>query len=158
VCVGGGERGAEYLLLIDDISGLLFLKVNILWLYSRAAGPSGSRHRPLHPQLRHDQAEVMHDPSSGYIPHPPSVITVERGGFIERGGFNLFISFVYFIPHSFICRPLDSTMWEDAGIEPRTVATLALAVRRSNHSAKSHPRMMDEILDDLLTLQSSIPL
>ncbi len=28
---------------------------------------------------------------------------------------------------------------ENAGIEPRTVATLALAVRRSNHSAKSHP-------------------
>jgi hypothetical protein len=27
---------------------------------------------------------------------------------------------------------------EDAGIEPRTVATLALAVRRSYHSARSH--------------------
>jgi hypothetical protein len=27
----------------------------------------------------------------------------------------------------------------DAGIEPRTVATLALAVRRSNNSARSHP-------------------
>jgi hypothetical protein len=26
-----------------------------------------------------------------------------------------------------------------AGIEPRTVATTALAVRRSNHSARSHP-------------------
>jgi hypothetical protein len=30
---------------------------------------------------------------------------------------------------------------EDAGIEPRTVATTALAVRRSNHSARSHPRL-----------------
>jgi hypothetical protein len=32
-------------------------------------------------------------------------------------------------------------MSEDAGIEPRTVATLALAVRlrRSNHSSRSHP-------------------
>ncbi len=53
---------------IDDISGLLFHKVNILWLYSRAVGPSGSRHRPLHPQLRHDQAEAMHDHTSSVIP------------------------------------------------------------------------------------------
>ena len=29
-----------------------------------------------------------------------------------------------------------NTVSEDAGIEPRTVATLALAVRRSNHSAR----------------------
>jgi hypothetical protein len=28
---------------------------------------------------------------------------------------------------------------EDAGIEPETVATLALTVRSSNHSARSHP-------------------
>jgi hypothetical protein len=28
---------------------------------------------------------------------------------------------------------------EDAGIEPRTLATLLLTARRSNHSAKSHP-------------------
>ncbi len=28
---------------------------------------------------------------------------------------------------------------EDAGIEPRTVATLALTARKSNHSARSHP-------------------
>jgi hypothetical protein len=28
----------------------------------------------------------------------------------------------------FVCRPSDSTVSEDAGIEPRTVATLALAV------------------------------
>jgi hypothetical protein len=31
-------------------------------------------------------------------------------------------------------------MSEDAGIKPRTVATLAVAVRRSNHSARSHPQ------------------
>ncbi len=47
--------------------------------------------------------------------------------------------FVYCIQHCFICRPSDSTVSEDAGIEPRTVATTALTVRRSNHSAKSHP-------------------
>ncbi len=42
---------------------------------------------------------------------------------------------MYYIQHCFICRPSDSTVSEDAEIEPRTVATSALAVRRSNHSA-----------------------
>jgi hypothetical protein len=41
------------------------------------------------------------------------------------GGYSLFVHFC------FICRPLDSTVPTDAGIEPRTVG--ALAVRRSNH-------------------------
>ncbi len=41
--------------------------------------------------------------------------------------------FPYYIQHCFICRPSDSTVPTDAGIEPRTVATGALAVRRSNH-------------------------
>ena len=36
-----------------------------------------------------------------------------------------------FIQHCFICRPSNFTVSEDAGIEPRTVATLALAVRSS---------------------------
>jgi hypothetical protein len=31
------------------------------------------------------------------------------------------------------CRPLDSTVSEEAGTEPRTFATLALTARRSNH-------------------------
>jgi hypothetical protein len=39
---------------------------------------------------------------------------------------------MYDIQHCFICRPSDSTVSEDAGIEPRLVATTALAVRRSN--------------------------
>ncbi len=34
--------------------------------------------------------------------------------------------FMYFIQHCFICRPSDSIVSEDAGIDPRTVATLAL--------------------------------
>jgi hypothetical protein len=46
---------------------------------------------------------------------------------------------IYYIQHRFVCRPSDSTVSEDAGIETRTVATSALAVRRSNHSARSHP-------------------
>jgi hypothetical protein len=44
-----------------------------------------------------------------------------------------FYFFSYFIQHCFICRPSDSTVPADAGIEPRTVATGALAARRSNH-------------------------
>ena len=45
---------------------------------------------------------------------------------------------MYCIQHCFICRPSDSTC-KDAGIEPRTVATLALTARRSHHSARPHP-------------------
>ncbi len=47
--------------------------------------------------------------------------------------------FQYFIQHCFICLPSDSTVSEDAGIEPRTVATSALTVRRSNYSARYLP-------------------
>ncbi len=31
---------------------------------------------------------------------------------------------MYFIQHCFLCRPSDSIVSEDAGIEPKTVATL----------------------------------
>jgi hypothetical protein len=48
-------------------------------------------------------------------------------------GFFFFFYVRYSIPHCFICRPSDSTVSEDAGIEPRTVATSALAVRRFKH-------------------------
>jgi hypothetical protein len=41
--------------------------------------------------------------------------------------------YTYYIPHCFICRPSDSTVATDAGLEFRTAATGALAVRRSNH-------------------------
>ncbi len=61
-------------------------------------------------------------------------ITILKGDFL---GF--FFLFMYDIQHCFICRPTDSTVSEDAGVEPGTVATTALAVRRSNHSARSHP-------------------
>ncbi len=43
-----------------------------------------------------------------------------------KGGF-----FHYFIHHCFICHPSEPTVSVDAGIEPPTVATTALAVRRS---------------------------
>jgi hypothetical protein len=44
-----------------------------------------------------------------------------------------FLFFPYYIQHCFFCRPSDSTVPTDAGIEPRTVATGALAGRRSKH-------------------------
>ncbi len=43
---------------------------------------------------------------------------------------------MYFIKHCFICH---SSVLEDAGIEPRTIASLALTISRSNRSARSHP-------------------
>ncbi len=45
---------------------------------------------------------------------------------------------MYFIQYCFICHPLNSIVSEDAWIEPRTVA---MAVRRSNHSATSRPKV-----------------
>jgi hypothetical protein len=44
---------------------------------------------------------------------------------------------MYKIQHCLICRPSDPTVSEDAGIELRTIANTALAVRRSNHSVRS---------------------
>ncbi len=44
----------------------------------------------------------------------------------------IFLSYRYYIQHCFICRPSDSTLPTDAGIEPRTVATGALAVKHAN--------------------------
>ncbi len=51
----------------------------------------------------------------------------------------LFFFFMYDIQRCFICRLSDSTASEDVGIESRTVEITELAVRRSNHSARSHP-------------------
>jgi hypothetical protein len=44
--------------------------------------------------------------------------------YVKDIGFFLFM-YRYDIQHCFICRPSDSTVSEDAGIEPRTVATTA---------------------------------
>jgi hypothetical protein len=59
--------------------------------------------------------------------------------FFKGDFFGFFLYFMYYIQHSFICRPSNSTVSEDAGIELWTVATTTLAVRRCNHSARSHP-------------------
>jgi hypothetical protein len=56
----------------------------------------------------------------------------------SKGGF--FVLFFYVLYSTlFNSGPSDSTVSEDAGIEAKTVATTAMNVRRSNHSARSHP-------------------
>jgi hypothetical protein len=59
----------------------------------------------------------------------PSTKFVEKNFFWGEGGFFI----LYRTQHCFICRLSDSAVPTDAGIEPRTVATAALAVRRSKH-------------------------
>jgi hypothetical protein len=59
-----------------------------------------------------------------------------------------FSFFMNDIQHCFICRPSDSTVSEDAGIEPKTVAATALTVRRSNRSSRSHPQLITYVFAD----------
>jgi hypothetical protein len=75
------------------------------------------------------------------LPSPPQsflVISWGGGGRVGGGGRNFLDFFIYVIQQSFSCRTSDFTVSEIAGIEPRTVATLALTARRSNHSTISH--------------------
>ena len=65
---------------------------------------------------------------------PPQQLVHQRDDLTnDKSINNVFFYVPYSIPHGLICRPSDSTMLEDTGMEPRTVATLALEVRRSNH-------------------------
>jgi hypothetical protein len=66
-------------------------------------------------------------PSVDVTPDPPifSLVTTFKAEDI----------FMCHIQQCFICRPLDSTVMEAAGIEPKTVAALALTVRGSNYWA-----------------------
>ncbi len=57
----------------------------------------------------------------------PLMTVVKQGNFFGFFPMNC-------IQHCFICLPSDSTASEDAGIEPRTVATSALTIRRSSHT------------------------
>jgi hypothetical protein len=67
-----------------------------------------------------------------------------------------FFFFMYVIQQCFICRPSNSTVSEEAGIEPRSVATLALTATRSNHSTRSHPHLArSHPLVNLLSLLES---
>jgi hypothetical protein len=66
------------------------------------------------------------------------VVDTGTGTYSKGGIFLDLLLFIYVIQHCFIDCPTDSNVSEDAGIEPRTVATVALTARRSNHSARSH--------------------
>ncbi len=70
---------------------------------------------------------------------------------VKRGGFFC----MYFIQHCFGCRPAYSTVSEDAGIEPRTVATSALAVRCSNHSTRFIHATRLELIHNVMLMNSS---
>jgi hypothetical protein len=72
------------------------------------------------------------------IPDPRSRIRIRNTDLIYRGDILDFFSTLYNTLSSAV--PRDFTVSEDTGIEPRTVATTALAVRRSNHSARFHPQ------------------
>jgi hypothetical protein len=69
-----------------------------------------------------------------------AVLLLHEESCVKRAFFSFFL-FTYDIQDCFICRLSDSIVSEDAVIEPRTVATTALAVRRFNHSARSHPQL-----------------
>ncbi len=74
------------------------------------------------------------------IPDYPQIVAVKYILTLEEEPFKgsfFGIFYIYFIRQCLNCCPSDSTESDYAGIEPRTVATLALAVRRSNHSARS---------------------
>ncbi len=108
--------------------------------------------------IRIQDIQIDADPSaSGSM----TLIGIEKYYVFLRGIFLDFSFFMYDIQHCFICLPSDSTVSEDAGIEPRTVATPALAVRRSNHSpryihnsARSHPLTCLHSCPSLLTIHS----
>ncbi len=63
----------------------------------------------------------------------------------NRAIFFIFCSSLYWFQHCCICRPSDFTVSEYAGIEPRTVATSALTVRRSNHTARFHAHVENQL-------------
>ncbi len=91
------------------------------------------------PAFRHSVIYLWQKMSPGFPHHlivqqeAPQWVAVNR---IDKGGFFQLFLFMYIIQDCVICRPSDSTVSEDAGIEPRTVATLALTARCSNHLAK----------------------
>ncbi len=73
-----------------------------------------------------EEEEDREEEAADASPHPEGASSLNT----ERG---IFLVFQYIFQRCLICRPLNSTEAGDAGIEPRTVATSALAV--ISHSA-----------------------
>ncbi len=93
--------------------------------------PSRRRH-----SLRGPKWAIASQPAS------TSTWKVSQNVFKKEGFFWIFFLFLCTVRHLTLLHlpPLKFHCGaEDAGIEPRTVATKALAVGRSNHSARSHP-------------------
>ncbi len=66
----------------------------------------------------------------------------------NRGMFWIFWISMYCIQYCFICRPSDSTVSENVGIEPRTSCDFGICSQTLyNHSARSHPHWLDFIID-----------
>jgi hypothetical protein len=103
------------LLLLQPFSPLL-----TQWNRPKMSGPGSVLHHALHRHLQ-----------EGGPTHRLFRCPATRGG--HKIIIIIYSFFLYCIQHCIICRPSDCTVSEDAGIEPRTVATSALAVRRSNH-------------------------
>ncbi len=116
----------------DDIKGLVSLKFLCLCSIPWGGGPL----------ILYFPGKLLSQLSPGTICPPYTGTGIHIHSYISHIIFfkyiflGRFFSFFcsYNIQHCFICRPSDSTVPTDAGIEPRTVATCALAVRRSNHS------------------------
>jgi hypothetical protein len=76
-------------------------------------------------------------------PDPTSIFPPDRFLYVnlvvKEAPKHSFILIFYALLYSIICHLSDFTVSEDDGIKPRTPATLVLAVRLSNHWAKSHP-------------------
>ncbi len=63
--------------------------------------------------------------NSRFIKDKTSIVIILNFNYvILKGDFFFFFLFMFVIQHCFICRPSDSNVSEDAGIEPRTVVRL----------------------------------
>lgn len=76
------------------------------------------------------------------------MVNISDTGLFYRGDFFVFLE-LYFNTLSYASS--DFTVMEDAGIEFRTVETLALAVRRYNHSAAYHPQYIFNLRSSALS-------
>ncbi len=106
---------------------------NVRELKADEAAESGPGHGPRQPGLGQQPGKQVHVIRMLVNLLQPEQQNSIKDDILTGGFFGFFLFSMNSIQHCFICRPSDSTVSEDAGIEPRTVATSALAVRRSNH-------------------------